>query len=43
MLLDICGEAAQGWTRERRPFWAVIPLAPEQLMLVGRGDDALDD
>ena len=39
VLLDICGEAAQGWTRERRPFWAVIPLAPEQLALVGREDD----
>ena len=40
VLLDICGEAAQGWTRERRPFWAVIPLAPEQLALVGREDEA---
>jgi len=39
VLLDICGEAAQGWTRERRPFWVVIPLAPEQLALVGREDD----
>lgn len=38
-LLDICGEAAQGWMRARRPFWVVIPLAPEQLALVGREDD----
>lgn len=38
-LLDICGEAAQGWLRERRPFWVVIPLAPEQL---ARMSDATD-
>ena len=30
-LLDICGEAAQGWARERKPFWVVVPLAPERL------------
>lgn len=39
-LLDICGEAAQGWTRARRPFWVVIPLAPEQLASVGRDDES---
>lgn len=30
-LLDVCGEAAQGWMRERRPFWVVVPLAADQL------------
>ena len=40
VLLDICGEAAQGWTRERRPFWAVIPLPAEQLTVVGRDDES---
>jgi hypothetical protein len=43
VLLDICGEAAQDWTRERRPFWAVIPLAAEQLTLVGREDESESD
>jgi hypothetical protein len=42
VLLDICGEAAQGWARERRPFWAVVPLAPEQLARVGRDDESDD-
>jgi hypothetical protein len=37
-LLDICGEAAQGWTRARRPFWVVIPLAPEQLARLSDDD-----
>ena len=44
-LLDICGEAAQGWTRARRPFWVVMPLAPEQLARLsddGDGDEADD-
>ena len=41
-LLDICGEAAQGWMRARRPFWVVIPLAPEQLASVGRDDESDD-
>jgi hypothetical protein len=42
VLLDICGEAAQGWARERRPFWAVIPLPAEQLAQVGNegGDES---
>jgi hypothetical protein len=40
-LLDICGEAAQGWIRQRRPFWVVVPLAPEQLArLTAEGDEA---
>ena len=43
-LLDICGEAAQGWTRARRPFWVVIPLPAEQLTMVGNeGSDRSDD
>ena len=39
-LLDICGEAAQGWLRERRPFWVAIPLAAKQLARIGSEDDA---
>jgi hypothetical protein len=39
VLLDICGEVAQGRARERRPFWVVVPLAPERLALVGGEDD----
>ena len=42
-LLDTCGEAAQGWVRERRPFWVVIPLAPEQLARIGRVDESGDE
>ena len=34
---------AQDWSRERRPFWAVIPLAAEQLTLVGREDESESD
>ena len=36
-LLDVCGEAAQDWMRGRRPFWVVVPLAPEQLARLGDG------
>lgn len=43
VLLDICGESAQDWTRERRPFWVVIPLAPERLALLGREDESASD
>lgn len=38
-LLEICGETAHAWLRERRPFWVVIPLASEQL---ARMTDATD-
>jgi hypothetical protein len=37
-LLDVCGEAAQGWMRERRPFWVVVPLATEHLARLGDDD-----
>jgi len=42
VLLDVFGEAAQGWMRERRPFWTVIPLPAEQLTVVGRDAESDD-